>query len=94
MHHLKFNEAIVEFTKASNTFKSFYQEREFLRGFKFSQFNIGLCYQKMSKHQEAVNKYIELVKNNVKTVEVLNALGNAFIELAVQEKPDKLDCDE
>ena len=87
MHHLKFNEAIQQFTKASNTFKSYYQERAFLNGFKFSQFNIGLCYQKMSKHQEAINKYMELLKQNVKTVEVLNAFGNAFIELALQENP-------
>ena len=36
MHHLKFKEAIEEFKKASNTFKSYYQEVAFLRGFKFS----------------------------------------------------------
>lgn len=41
----------------------------------------------MSKHQDAINTYLDLVKQNVKTVEVLNALGNAFIELALQENP-------
>jgi tetratricopeptide (TPR) repeat protein len=85
MHHLKFSQAISEFTKASNTFKSHYQERVFLRGFRFSLFNIGLCYQKMSQHQEAIKKYMDLVQHHVKNVEVLNALGNAFIELALQE---------
>ena len=30
---------------------------------------------------------MELLKQNVKTVEVLNAFGNAFIELALQENP-------
>jgi len=57
MHHLKFDQAILEFKKASNMFKAAYQEITFIRGFRLSNYNIGLCYQKQSKFEEAVKTY-------------------------------------
>lgn len=38
-------------------FKAAFREVTFMRGFRLSNYNIGLCYQKLSNFNEAVKVY-------------------------------------
>jgi tetratricopeptide (TPR) repeat protein len=45
-------------------------------GFSFSNYNIGLCYEKLGKIDQAI-KYYEKSIINLNSAEALNALGHA-----------------
>ena len=45
MHHIQFEKAINEFERSNQAFHELYKTN----GFSFSNYNIGLCYQKMGK---------------------------------------------
>ena len=46
-------------------------------GFSFSNYNIGLCYEKLGKIDQAI-KYYEKSIINLNAAETLNALGHAY----------------
>jgi tetratricopeptide (TPR) repeat protein len=83
MHHVQFQKAIKEFERANIEFHNLYKSN----GFSFSNYNIGLCYEKLGKVEEAV-KYYEKSVINLNSAEALNALGHAQYSL-FEEKKDK-----
>ena len=45
MHHVQFEKAIIEYEKSNIEFDKIYSSK----GFSFSNYNIGLCYEKLGK---------------------------------------------
>lgn len=72
MHHVQFQKAIKEFEKANMEFHNLYKSN----GFSFSNYNIGLCFEKLGKIQEAIKHYEKSIIN-LNSAEALNALGHA-----------------
>lgn len=53
MHHIQFQKAITEFETANAEFHKMYKSN----GFSFSNYNIGLCYEKLGKIDQAIKYY-------------------------------------
>jgi tetratricopeptide (TPR) repeat protein len=85
MHHIQFRKAIPEFEKANVEFHKIYKSN----GFSFSNYNIGLCYEKLGDIEQAI-KYYEKSIVNLPSAEALNALGHAYHSAFEKSKSKKL----
>lgn len=74
MHHIQFRQALRSFEKSleANT-KS--------KGFVFTYYNMGLCYQKLNEFEQSLVFLKKALLADPKSAEVVNALGFSYYEL-------------
>lgn len=82
MHIIQFRKAIAEFQKANEGFKQLYRVPN---GFSFTNYNIGICYEKINEFKNAI-KYYELAVIDSNSAESLNALAHSYEELFDKEE--------